>query len=97
LSQTQQGIQSHTRFGFLGQLAAPDRIEHPARHCDVESLWQLDDLNFLLRAPQGAYDFHLRPKKRMVTVFNFKTQFMSIMGILCAIPSPPIALKAAWN
>jgi hypothetical protein len=82
LSQTQQGIQSRARFGFLGQLAAPGRIEHPARHGDEQSVRQLDDFDFILSASQDTQDFHLRPKIRMVTVFNLKTQFMSIMGIL---------------
>lgn len=68
--QAQQSADRNARLGFLRQLTAGYWIEHPARHCDLEPLRQLHEVDLVENSPQHANDSHFRSEKRMVSVLD---------------------------
>jgi hypothetical protein len=52
--QAPQRVQGDTRFAFLRQLAADERIEHPTRHYDLKSIRQAHDED---AGTMGLHDF----------------------------------------
>ncbi len=68
--QAQQSPERHARLGFLRQLTASGWIEHPARHCDLEPLRQLNDIDLVDQSPKHSNDCYLCSEKRMVSVLD---------------------------
>jgi hypothetical protein len=70
IGQAQQSANGHAWLGFLRQLTASHRIQHPAGHSDLEAFRQLHDVDFIEKSSQRANDFYFRPKEGMVTVLD---------------------------
>ena len=71
-----------------------NRIEHPTRNADLESVGELDYKTLLVEAAQGAHHFDFRSIKGMMSVMDLlEREFVSSMRIPCATPLRPICWK----
>jgi len=73
----------------LLKLTAMNRIEHPTRNGDLESLGELNYKAFLVESAQGAYHFDFRSIKGMMSVMDLlEREFVSSMRIPCVTALP---------
>ncbi len=62
-----------------------NRIEHPTRNGDLESLGELNYKTLFVESPQGAHHFDFRSIKGMMSVMDLlERKFVSSMRIPCA-------------
>ena len=80
VGQLEQRAHSHSWLGFLRQLGAVDRVEHPARQGDLFAVIKSDDIDLSDEAALGSNHSAFRAVARVVAVFDSaRRQLMSSM------------------